>query len=99
TRKLPIDNDNNSEEMQKKQLERMERLRSMNARFRSPINLVELENVPAFKRRNVNLEDVPHSSESSVTNLEVKDGDETDENGNKKGGLSDGNAFLHESVD
>ncbi len=99
TRKLPIDNDHDFEEMQKKQLDRMERLRSMNARFRSPMNLVELENVPAFKRRNVNLDDLPHSSESSVSNLEVKDGDETDENGNRKGGLSGRNPFLNESVD
>ena len=96
TREQPLHNDFNSEEMQKKQLDRMEKLKSRMARFRSPSNLAELENVPAFKRRDVNLEDVPHSSSSSVTNLEVTDGNEDE---NKKGGLSNGNAFLHESVD
>ncbi|MFM1874979.1 MAG: cell division protein FtsZ [Bacteroidota bacterium] len=87
-----------TEEMQRKQMERLERLKGMNRRFNSPTNLAELENVPAFKRRNVNLNDMPHSSESTVTKFEVKD-EETDENGNKRGGLSDGNEFLHKSVD
>jgi len=88
-----------TEELQRRQAERMDRLKNMNARFRSPSNLAELENVPAFKRRNVNLMDTPHSSESSVSRFELKETDETDENGKRKGGLSDGNAFLHESVD
>ncbi len=61
-----------TDEMQRKQQERMERLKNMNQRFRSPSNLAELENVPAFKRRNVNLNEMPHSSESSVSGFEVK---------------------------
>ena len=88
-----------TEEMHRKQQERMERLRNMNQRFRSPSNLAELENVPAFKRRNISLDDTPHSSESSVTRFEVKDEGDTDENGNRRGGLSDNNEFLHKSVD
>lgn len=88
-----------AEEMQRKQQERMERLKSANQRFRSPSNLAELENVPAFKRRNITLNDTPHSSESSVTRFEVKEDADTDENGNKRGGLSDNNEFLHKSVD
>jgi cell division protein FtsZ len=99
TRDEPLGSEINSEEMLRKQQERLERLKSMNQRFRSPTNLAELENVPAFKRRNVTLDDTPHSSESSVSNFEVKDENETDENGNKRGGLSDGNEFLHKSVD
>jgi len=94
-----VDNSIDTEEMQRKQAERLERLKSMNQRFRSPNNLAELENVPAFKRRNVNLHDTPHSSESSVTRFDVRDTDEEDENGKKRGGLSDGNEFLHQSVD
>jgi cell division protein FtsZ len=94
-----IDNSIDTEEMHRKQQERLERLKNVNQRFRSPNNLAELENVPAFKRRNVNLDDTPHSSESSVTRFDVRDTDETDENGNKRGGLSDGNEFLHQSVD
>ena len=88
-----------ADDMQRRQTERMERLKNMNQRFRSPSNLAELENVPAFKRRNVNLSDTPHSSESSVTRFDVRDTDETDENGRRKGGLSDGNEYLHKTVD
>lgn len=99
TRTQPMGSGLDNEELQRRQLERMERLKSMNQRFRSPTNLAELENVPAFKRRNITLDDTPHSSESSVSNLEVKDEHETDENGNPRGGLSDGNEFLHKSVD
>ena len=99
TRTAPIDSGIDTEEMQRKQQERLERLKSMNQRFRSPNNLAELENVPAFKRRNVNLTDPPHSSESSVSRLDVRDTDDEDENGKKRGGLSDGNEFLHQSVD
>ena len=100
TRSAPVENALDEEEMQQKQMERMERLKNVTARFRSPNSLAELENVPAFKRRNVSLNDQPHSSESSVTRFQVKDEDGTDdENGNKRGGLSDGNSFLHESVD
>lgn len=98
TREAPMGTGIDAEEMQRKQQERMERLRSMNQRFRSPTNLAELENVPAFKRRNISLDDTPHSSESSVSRLEVRDEDEADENGNARGGLSD-NDFLHKSVD
>lgn len=87
----------NSEELQRKQQERLERLKTMNQRFRSPNNLAELENVPAYKRRNIELTDTPHSSESSVSNYQVDESD--DENGSHRGGLSDGNEFLHKSVD
>jgi cell division protein FtsZ len=99
TRDTPINDGVDTEELQRKQQERMERLKNMNQRFRSPTNLAELENTPAFKRRQVNLHDTPHSSESSISGFEVTDGNDLDENGNKKGGLSDGNDFLHKSVD
>ena len=94
-----VDSNFDADDMQRRQNERMERLKNMNQRFRSPSNLAELENVPAFKRRNVNLSDTPHSSESSVTRFDVRDTEETDENGRKKGGLSDGNEYLHKTVD
>jgi len=76
--------------------ERLAKLRATNARFREPRNLVELEQEPAYKRRNVSLADVPHSSESTVSRFAI--GESEDENGNKKTGLN-GNSFLHETVD
>ncbi|MCF8256512.1 MAG: cell division protein FtsZ [Flavobacteriales bacterium] len=85
-----------SDELDRIYQERMTRLKANSARFREPRNLAELEQEPAYKRRNVNLADVPHSSESSVSKLAL--GEKEDEEGNRKGGLS-GNSFLHESVD
>ncbi len=85
-----------NEELERINQERMARLKANSARFREPRNLAELELEPAFKRRNVNLNDVPHSSESSVSRLAL--GEKEDEEGNRKGGLS-GNPFLHDVVD
>jgi cell division protein FtsZ len=85
-----------NEELERINQERMARLKANSARFREPRNLAELELEPAFKRRNVNLDDVPHSSESSVSRLAL--GEKEDEDGNRKGGLS-GNPFLHDVVD
>lgn len=86
----------NTEELERINQERMARLKANSARFREPRNLAELEMEPAYRRRNVSLNDVPHSSESSVSKLAL--GETEDEDGNRKGGLS-GNSFLHESVD
>ena len=85
-----------TEEMERANQERMARLRANVARFREPRNLAELEYEPAYKRRQVELKDVPHSSESSVSRFAL--GEKEDENGERKGGLSN-NPFLHESVD
>lgn len=89
-------NNVNTEDVERMNQERLARLRAMNTRFREPRNLVELEQEPAYKRRNVSLQDVRHSSESTVSSLSVSESE--DENGNRRSGLS-GNSFLHESVD
>lgn len=85
-----------TEEMERSNQERMARLRANVARFREPRNLAELEYEPAYKRKQIELQDVPHSSESSVSRYAL--GDKDDENGDRKGGLNN-NPFLHESVD
>ena len=103
TRTAPIEsrveNALDTEEMLRRQQERMERLKTVSKRFNTPSSLAELENVPAYRRRNVNLSEQPHSSESSVSRFNVNDSGEEDEHGNRRGGLSDGNEFLHQSVD
>lgn len=103
TRSAPLDQKVNSaldsEEMIQRQQERMMRLKTVSKRFNTPNSLAELENVPAYKRRNVSLDEQPHSSESAISRFDVGDTNEEDENGNKRGGLSDGNEFLHQSVD
>jgi cell division protein FtsZ len=99
TRAANVEADRNAismEDAERMNAERLARLRMTNAKFREPRNLVELEQEPAYKRRNVSLAEVPHSSESTVSRYSV--GETEDENGNKRTGLS-GNSFLHETVD
>lgn len=93
-----IRTDTEVEEQQRMQQERMERLKGMNQRFRNPANLQELESVPAFKRRNVALNDVPHSSESSVSRYSIGEG-EDDGSGQKRSEIRGNNSFLHDNVD
>ena len=66
-------------------------------KLRLPGRISDLENEPAYKRRNITLDDISHSSESSVSHFSV---DETvDENGERKIELRDDNPFLHDNVD
>lgn len=88
-----------SEDLTRMQQERFERLRNISSKFRTPASLNELENVPAYKRRNVELTDVPHSSENTVSKLTITETDEKDADGNPKTDLRSNNSFLHDSVD
>jgi cell division protein FtsZ len=77
--------------------ERVSKLRALSEKLKghTPIehSLPELEAVPAYKRRNVELADVPPSSESSVPRLSLS--------GNGDGTLEvrTENSFLHNNVD
>lgn len=87
-----VRNEAEVEEQQRMQQERMERLRNLNNKFRNPASLQELESIPAFKRRGMQLNEVPHSSESMVSRLSVGEGsDGTD--------IRQNNSFLHNNVD
>ena len=77
--------------------EREQRIREISMKLKTPSGLVDLENEPAFKRRNVRLDDTPHSSDSSVSKFAL--GEEEDEAGNKRAQLRDDNSFLHGQVD
>ena len=77
--------------------ERLERIKKATQKLRSPLGLNEMENVPAYKRRNVELDDVNPSSEAEVSKYTLWESE--DDNGEKKTGLSDNNSFLHDNVD
>ncbi len=72
-------------------------LNDVKMKLRLPGRIADLENEPAFKRRNVSLDDVNHSSESSVSHFSINE--EVDENGERKIELRDDNPFLHDNVD
>ena len=72
-------------------------LNDVKMKLRLPGRIADLENEPAFKRRNVSLDDVNHSSESSVSHFSINE--QVDENGDRKIELRDDNPFLHDNVD
>ncbi len=83
-----------NEEQLKKAQSRVARLKELNFKLlKSPNGLSELENEPAYKRRNINLDSTPHSSESQVSRYTLSEGDD------KKIEIKPNNSFLHDNVD
>lgn len=81
------------EEIQRRANDRIQKLRDISLKLKTPQVLNEMENEPAYKRRNVALNNVPHSSESQVSRFTLT---ETDE---KKAEIRPNNSFLHDNVD
>lgn len=81
------------EEQMRKAQERIMKLKELSMKLKTPNGLSELENEPAYKRRNVSLENEQHSSESSVSRFTLSENDE------KKIEIRPNNSFLHDNVD
>ena len=77
--------------------ERMNRLNNLTNPIHTGKNLRDYENVPAYVRRKMDLEDTPHSSESQVSRFTLSE--EEDKEGNKSTGIRPNNSFLHDNVD
>ncbi len=81
--------------------ERQRQIARSLADFKSKLNLpgriADLENEPAYKRRNVVIDDTPHSSTSQVSRMRLNE--EVDEEGNRRVELRNDNPFLHDNVD
>ena len=76
---------------------RLAKLREASLRLRTPNGLAEMEREPAFKRKNVMLEDSPHSTDSNVSRFTLTE--TTSETGERQVGLRRNNPFLHDNVD
>jgi cell division protein FtsZ len=76
---------------------RLDRIRQTGNKMNTQEGLNDLEKEPAYLRRNIQLDNVKHSSESTVSRFTL--GDVKDEEGNDKTGLSGNNSFLHDNVD
>ncbi|MCB9196901.1 MAG: cell division protein FtsZ [Flavobacteriales bacterium] len=76
---------------------RMERIRQTGSKMKTVDGLNDLEKEPAYMRRNIRLEDVPHSSETIRSRFTL--GENKDQEGNSSTGLSGNNSFLHDNVD
>lgn len=73
--------------------DRIKTLREMSSRMASKKYVEDLENVPAYMRKKVELEDVPNPEDQNISRLKI------DEDPNSNSGLSTGNSFLHDNVD
>ena len=77
-----------------KSQERIDRLRSLSMKLRDEKTIEELENEPAFIRRNVALKDTPSSAEPRISRYSLYEDD--DAQGPE---IRSGNSFLHDNVD
>jgi cell division protein FtsZ len=74
--------------------ERLERLKQLSYKMASPNSIAELEKEPAYKRRNVQLSNVPDSkSDVNISRTSLNDAKDN------KPGLTQNNTFLHDRVD
>jgi len=83
----------NEEAQIKKTHERIRRVNELSQKIKSPGAINDLEKEPAYKRRNISLDDTPHSSESNVSRYTLSEDDENKTN------LRQNNSFLHDNVD
>ena len=84
--------EDSTDEQLRKSRERIMKLKSLSYRIGNA-NISDMEKEPAYKRRNIKLDSVPHSSESSVSRYTLSNEEE------KKGELRQNNSFLHDNVD
>ncbi len=84
--------DESIEEQLRKSKERILRLKDLSMKLRTTNGLQELENEPAYKRKQMSLQQVPHSSESQVSRFTLSSEDGFTE-------IRPNNSFLHDNVD
>jgi cell division protein FtsZ len=84
--------DESIEEQLRKSRERIMRLKDLSMKLRAG-NIQELENVPAYKRKEIALQQTPPSDESQISRFSLL----SDEEGKTE--IRNNNSFLHDNVD
>lgn len=77
--------------------DRQSRIREFSTRLRTPSGLSELEREPAYKRKNLHLNNAQPSMDSNISRYTLNE--ETDENGERRVELKRNNPYLHDNVD
>jgi len=85
--------DDSIEDQLRKSKERILRLKDLSMKLRTSNGLQELENEPAYKRKQMQLQQVQHSSESQVSRFTLSN----DDDGTTE--IRPNNSFLHDNVD
>lgn len=86
-------NDDSIEDQLRKSKERILRLKDLSMKLRTSNGLQELENEPAYKRKQMQLQQVQHSSESQISRFTLSN----DQEGSTE--IRPNNSFLHDNVD
>ena len=73
--------------------ERENRLRAISQQLRTPSGLTNLEDIPAYKRNEIELDETSHSAENEISTYTLSDGK------NNTTELKQNNSFLHDNVD
>ncbi|MCB0813779.1 MAG: hypothetical protein KDB87_11550, partial [Flavobacteriales bacterium] len=76
---------------------RQAKMREVHLKLRTPNGLSDLEREPAYKRKQVTLNDGPHSQDTGVSRYTLNE--EVDEHGERKVELRRNNPYLHDNVD
>jgi cell division protein FtsZ len=76
---------------------RNQRIQQFTRKLKTPGGLANLEAEPAYKRRQVILDDVDHSSKSQVSRFTLNE--QVDDEGERHVELRNDNPFLHDNVD
>tara|TARA_B110000879_G_scaffold134866_1_gene176413 strand:- start:1828 stop:3459 length:1632 start_codon:yes stop_codon:yes gene_type:complete len=83
----------NTDNMKVEARERESRLRAISQQLRTPSGLTNLEDIPAYKRNQIELEENSHSAENEISTYTLSDGK------NNSTELKQNNSFLHDNVD
>ena len=86
----PLESNAGSLALTQRNARRQTSIEEYTKRLRTPSGLTDLENEPAYKRRNIQLSPTPASNESQATRLSIDE---------ETGGLKTDNPFLHDNVD
>jgi len=84
--------DESIEEQLRKSRERIMRLKDLSMKLRNG-NIQEMENIPAYKRKEIALQQTPASNESQISRFSLL----PDNEGNTE--IRNNNSFLHDNVD
>ncbi|MBT3612554.1 MAG: cell division protein FtsZ [Flavobacteriales bacterium] len=82
-----------SDNMKVEARERESRLRAISQQLRTPSGLTNLEDIPAYKRNEIELDTTSHSAENEMSTYTLSDGK------NNSTELKQNNSFLHDNVD
>ncbi len=82
-----------SDNMKVEARERENRLRAISQQLRTPSGLTNLEDIPAYKRNEIDLDVTSHSAENEISTYTLSDGK------NNTTELKQNNSFLHDNVD